>query len=228
MGFFSNLFKKTPPSGHPFPDLYDLELKISDAIKKKINLNVKLDSQGLTREKWEYLKSKFPQLDIPVTHEFNSMHGFYKKKFEKVKPYILANNTFSLTEYEEKILRAFTQQELPKSNLIIIRPTIIKTDIAGFRFHDYKKKAVKEMLVMDPKQELILQREPENKFDYFAVKLLWENYLLGYVPSKYSCEVTRALDEKKIVSCSLLNYYNHGPIDERTEIEIRIDDGLDF
>lgn len=228
MGFFSKLFKKQAPAGHPFPDMYDLELKIENAIKRKVNITMQLESQGLTREKWDYLKNKFPQIDIPVTHEFNTMHRLYKKKFETVKPDIIANNTFSLTEYEEKVLRAFVELELPEAELSIVKPIIIKTDIAGFRFHDYKKKAVKEMLTMDPHQELTMIREPDNKFDFFAVKLLWEEYFLGYVPSKHSFEVAQAIDDNQSVSCDLINYYNYGPIDERTQIEIRIDHGLKF
>ena len=88
---------------------------------------------------WDYLENKFPQIDIHVTHEFNTMHRLYKK-VEKVKPDIIANNTFSLTEYEKKVLRAFVELALPEADPSILRPIIIKTDIAGFRFHDYKKK----------------------------------------------------------------------------------------
>lgn len=228
MGFFSNIFRSAPPADHPFPDLMPFEKEFDRAIKLKMNKTVSMNSLDLTKEKWDYLQKKYPQLDIPVTHEFHKMHKIYKKNFEKVRSDVGAGNTFSLTEYEEKILRVFVEKELPGTILNVERPSIIKTDIAGFRFHDYKKKAVKEMLAMDPLQELNLEREPDNKFDYFAVKILWENYQLGYVPSKYSTEVSEALDENISISCWMVNYDNFGPIDERTSIEIRIDRALTF
>ena len=76
---------------------------------------------------------------------------------------------------------------------------------------------------MDPLQELTLEREPGNKFDYFAVKILWESYMLGYVPSKYSTEVSQVIDEKRAISCWMIGYDSFGSIDDRTSIEIRID-----
>ncbi|MCE7040085.1 HIRAN domain-containing protein [Dyadobacter sp. CY312] len=226
MGFFSNLFKvKEPvaPPGHPFPELYPFELKCDAAIQNKKNAQMQLPIDLLTKEKWDYLSSKYWQLQIPVTHEFHKSHDFYLRRFNSVREDILSGNQLSIDKTDEEYIGAFVEQELPGSKMNIVKPTIIKTGIAGFRFHDYKKKDVKEMLTMDPFQQLDTVIEPDNKFDIHAVKLLWEGYMLGYVPREYSSEVTKALECNKEVTCYLESYDNFGSVDDRTHIEIRID-----
>ncbi|MCF2500820.1 HIRAN domain-containing protein [Dyadobacter chenhuakuii] len=222
MGFFSNLFKPKAPAEHPFPDLFPLEVEIERALKggkQKIDFKV----EELSQEKWDYLSGKYRQLSIPITHPFNHSHGLYKRRFESVKEDILAGRQISLDEIDEEHLTAFAAQQLPGIKIFAVRPSIIKCVIAGFRFHGYKNKIIKEMLVMDSYQKLVLEPEPDNKFDIDAVKLMWEGQLLGYVPREYSREVAKAIEEMKEVKCWLDSYTSIGPIDERAYVEIALD-----
>lgn len=226
MGFFSKLAKilePSAPANHPFPDLYLFELKVEASIKNKKNGNFQLPMELLNQEKWDYLSSKYRQLSVPITCEFHTSHKFYKRRFESVKEDIILGNQLSMDNLDEEYIGAFVEKEIPGYKMNIIRPIIIKTGIAGFRFHDYKKKEVKEMLAMDPSQRLDMELEPDNKFDVHAVKLKWEEYMLGYVPREYSTEVTKAIESGKDVICWLESYDNFGSLDDRTHIEIRID-----
>lgn len=79
MGFFSNIFRKrepVAPSDHPFPDLYTFELKFDEAIRTEINQQVYIPMDTLAKEKWDYLRNKYWQLIIPITHEYHVGHDF--------------------------------------------------------------------------------------------------------------------------------------------------------
>lgn len=64
--------------------------------------------------------------------------------------------------------------------------------IAGVKFHQYED--IKDEIAFD--DELILERDPTNKFDKYAVKILYEDKMLGFVPAKTGASVivARALD----------------------------------
>jgi hypothetical protein len=86
--------------------------------------------------------------------------------------------------------------------------------IAGvqFRPRDEINRAVKQLEVGT---ELYLEREPENKFDPNAVKILHITTefkegdevevvtFLGYVPKKFSSEVSALLDYDEVVNCTV-------------------------
>jgi hypothetical protein len=60
---------------------------------------------------------------------------------------------------------------------------------------------------------LDLEKEPTNKYDGTAVKIIWnfedKPYMLGYVPAKISAKVTNMIDENPDgVFCKVLEY-NH-------------------
>lgn len=59
---------------------------------------------------------------------------------------------------------------------------------------------------------LTLEKEPTNKYDGTAVKILWQvperdiNYMLGYVPAKMSADVTYLIDSGKQVTCKVIEF----------------------
>jgi signal recognition particle subunit SEC65 len=62
--------------------------------------------------------------------------------------------------------------------------------IAGVQFHDMKK-VLNDLKIGD---ELDLIREPDNKYDPNAVRIEFGGVMLGYVPKKFSAEVSGALE----------------------------------
>ena len=74
--------------------------------------------------------------------------------------------------------------------------------VAGVQFRPKEDiaKAVKEMKVGD---QLILDPEPTNRFDPNAVKILRGDDFLGYVPKKFSSEVSALLSIGAPVVCTV-------------------------
>lgn len=207
---------------YKYDDLKDFEKSLETTIKNKEVKSFKLDAESMNLEKWQYLKKKYPMLQMPYNNE---LHEDYQKNLNMFKSHendIKNGKTLSLYEFEEEIVRQFSKEFLPTYEIKNVAPILISTKIAGFRYHDFKKKEVKLMLEMDSFQELKLVREEENEFDFYAVKLMWQNYHLGYVPRDYSKQVAEAIDIGDDVDCWLIDYSNTGNIDERTSIHINI------
>lgn len=78
--------------------------------------------------------------------------------------------------------------------------TNIKTNLVGFQFH---KGAKDRLLAASPGQELRLERDPDNKYDENAVKILDDEGQLGFVPRAYSERIAKILDDGRDVSVTL-------------------------
>jgi len=82
----------------------------------------------------------------------------------------------------------------------------LKFYIAGMQFRPKEEiaKAIQSIKVDD---ELILRCEPTNKFDLFAVRILAfiedHNFFIGYVPKKFSAQVTQALNMDTKLTCTV-------------------------
>lgn len=219
----SEILSRKNGNNHPYPELIPFEVKIDRAIAEKKNLNIDLTEIGLTQEKWEYLKKKYNQLELPITHRFNENHEVYKSLYERLKPSILEGKTVSLGKYTAETIQKFVDLDIPGKPLLFIEPLNLKFLVSGLKYHDYKKKEVKIMLESTDFEDLILEREPSNEFDYYATKILWKDYLLGYVPREYSKEVADLLDKGKNWSANVYDYKDYGKVAERLEVEIEIE-----
>ena len=71
--------------------------------------------------------------------------------------------------------------------------------IAGGQYHKLPK-IIREI---KPKILLELQPEPENKFDPNAVRILMGDDFLGYVPKKFSSEVSAMLEMGVYLECEI-------------------------
>ena len=69
---------------------------------------------------------------------------------------------------------------------------IQSSPLAGSQFHALPA-VVDQIRVGDP---LTLQREPENPHDHYAVQVLWQAHMLGYVPRRENRAIARALDQQ--------------------------------
>ena len=66
--------------------------------------------------------------------------------------------------------------------------------VAGVRFHKLNT-CIKEIEVG---QKLTLEPEPTNKFDPNAIKILYKDIMLGYVPAKLAAEVLVSIELGKV------------------------------
>lgn len=69
-------------------------------------------------------------------------------------------------------------------------PYTNKFYVAGVKFHQFH--TVKDILEEGDRVDLI--PEPSNKYDKFAMKIKHNNVMLGYVPKKFSEEVTNLMN----------------------------------
>ncbi|MCX6198134.1 MAG: HIRAN domain-containing protein [Bacteroidetes bacterium] len=70
---------------------------------------------------------------------------------------------------------------------------VLQCLVAGTSFRNIHK--VESQLV--PQTKFTLQREPENKHDELAIKVLLEDYLIGYIPRDSNEVVARLMDSGK-------------------------------
>ena len=70
------------------------------------------------------------------------------------------------------------------------------TKLVGIQYYDANHPEVQKMLKSSYIVEnLQLEKEPNNPYDSYAIKVYWENYLLGYISSNDSLAVSKYLDE---------------------------------
>jgi len=96
--------------------------------------------------------------------------------------------------------------------------------IAGVRFHDLH--LVEDELAEGDELELI--PDSTNKFDPNAVEIWYNDHvkpkvLLGFVPKKFSSEVSAALEIGKDLRCVLVKFNKSAKPWEQAKVEIRED-----
>lgn len=115
--------------------------------------------------------------------------------------YLAILNSYNLEKNSTKfdILKA-TKGRLLTDNYEFVPAfdsTKVGFDVAGTRYCDDVKKC-KDLIAINDK--LLLELEPENKFDTNAIKVILHkngrNYHLGYVPRYYTTELAKLLKEK--------------------------------
>jgi len=88
--------------------------------------------------------------------------------------------------------------------------------VAGVQHHEYHEVADK----IEPGMTLVLEREPTNRFDVNAVKILWEGIMLGYVPKKYSQFVAEDLDTGRPLLCTVVSADDTAPNGRQIEADL--------
>ena len=93
--------------------------------------------------------------------------------------------------------------------------------IAGVKFHKMKN-VINEMEEGD---NLLLAPEPENRFDSNAIRIEFVNLedktMLGYVPAKFSAEISALIDLEENISCVITKLNKEAKPWERCKVEIR-------
>jgi len=94
--------------------------------------------------------------------------------------------------------------------------------VAGVQFHD--SKSIQEKIKEGT--ELIIRSEPTNRFDPNAVALLFldedlGDVMVGYVPAKFSGEISALLLTAEKVTCTLTEVNLTNKTWERFKVEIK-------
>lgn len=96
----------------------------------------------------------------------------------------------------------------------------MKFYIAGVKFHQYKS-VLNDVTEGD---NLMLISEPTNKYDPNAVQIHFDNggvaAFIGFVPKKFSSEVSALLDIGKTLECILTGFDKSASTWEMFEVEI--------
>lgn len=92
--------------------------------------------------------------------------------------------------------------------------------IAGVKFHELKS-VINDLSEGD---NLVLIPEPDNKFDPNAIKIEFDYHqtMLGYVPKKFSSEVSAMIEVGKELECILVTLNKSAKPWEQAEVEIRV------
>lgn len=82
------------------------------------------------------------------------------------------------------------------------RILIMKTGIAGLRYYYSEEEEKKSVKNISPGTELLLYREPDNRYDAWAIAVhLTDEIKLGYITSFKNEPIARLMDEGKKLIC---------------------------
>ncbi|MBE6083811.1 MAG: DNA-binding protein [Tissierellaceae bacterium] len=121
---------------------------------------------------------------------------------------------YKLEKYDEFELLKKSGGKLPTDSLEFIDPIFLgETNIerefyiAGVRHYDYCNEENKSAnFQLQVNEELILQKDTNNKYDSYAIKVKNKNNkLLGYIPVFFSREVSEAIESNRKVVCVVTN-----------------------
>lgn len=79
---------------------------------------------------------------------------------------------------------------------------LLEIVIAGTS-HCKEIKAIENLIV--PEKILIMKREPNNKFDDFAIAIYCDNIRVGYVPAELNLVCSRLMDAGKLFFCRVVS-----------------------
>ena len=89
-----------------------------------------------------------------------------------------------------------------------------RTDIAGVKHHD----DLKIISSLKARNLISLVRERDNQFDEYAVRVMYKEYFLGYVPTEQVRRVAQSIDDGETISAEISRVYlspdhdrEHGP-----------------
>ncbi len=88
------------------------------------------------------------------------------------------------------------------------RPNQFLTELAGFVYHEEDQK----LRTIPAGCELQLEREPNNSYDPYAVKVLYKGKQIGYIKKVHSQTIAQELDSGKQVKAEVKNFDVNGVV----------------
>ena len=99
------------------------------------------------------------------------------------------------------------------------RIIVQQSPLAGFQY--YEGKGLWDMMRVG--DTLQLAREPQNPHDANAVRVLWRNEMLGYVPRKENADVARQMDHGAAVKARIVRLKEARNPWQRIEFEVYVE-----
>lgn len=82
-----------------------------------------------------------------------------------------------------------------------------ETQVVGMHFRERDGVPAKAIVAnMIPPVELTLEREPDNRFDAYAIKVLYEGQHIGYIPATDACYIAPDLDDGATATCTVEDF----------------------
>ncbi len=137
---------------------------------------------------------------------------------------------YDLEEYDEYMLLKRSGARLPIDNFEFIDPIFDINEkvkriffMAGPRHYlGCNGNDCKRSVMVTVGDEIVLQREPKNRYDAFAVKMLdVYGHMLGYIPRYYSEGVSMMLDNQKQLSCQVYSVDKSKNCNECIKVELK-------
>jgi len=99
------------------------------------------------------------------------------------------------------------------------RIIVQQSPLAGFQY--YEGKGLWEMMRVG--DSLQLSREPQNPHDANAVRVLWRNEMLGYIPRRENSDVARQMDRGAPVKARIVQLKEARNPWQRIEFEVYVE-----
>lgn len=99
------------------------------------------------------------------------------------------------------------------------RIIVQQSPLAGFQYYEGRDL----WAMMRPGDALQLQREPQNPHDANAVRVLWRNEMLGYLPRRENSDVARQMDHGAPVKARIVKLKEARNPWQRIEFEVYVE-----
>ena len=99
------------------------------------------------------------------------------------------------------------------------RIIVQQSPLAGFQY--YEGRDLWNMMRVG--DNLLLQREPQNTHDSNAVRVLWRNEMLGYIPRRENSDVARQMDRGAPVKARIVQLKEARNPWQRIEFEVYVE-----
>lgn len=138
---------------------------------------------------------------------------------------------YKLEKYDAFELLKKSGGKLPIDSLEFIDPIFLDETnierefyIAGVRHHDYcNGKERNENFEIEINESVILEKDTNNKYDEFAVKVInKEGKLLGFIPVFFSKEISKAIDNSRRITCIVINKECDNSCEECIKVRLTI------
>lgn len=138
---------------------------------------------------------------------------------------------YGLTEYDEFELLKRSGARLPTDTLEFIDPIFDEQEVvdctfpvAGMRYYmACKGEDCDAVLQLSPGTDLLLQQEPDNQYDPYAVQIMTKDGVkLGYLPRYYSEAVSQRLNEGISYTCRVVEHNPQKMCGECLKVKLRM------
>ena len=97
--------------------------------------------------------------------------------------------------------------------------SLIEIFVSGYKYHDGPE-ILNDLISGEFESTVVLEKEPNNQYDKKAIKLLVENYTLGYVSKKQNELVNKWLDQDVTLQAQISEVDETAPDYQKIKIEI--------